>query len=64
MICGIIRWSITSKPGNVQAALDFDQMTIIVCKCESGNIRVPVIDIDPVVIRDRFMKEVNSRNSD
>jgi len=37
-------------------------MTIIVCKCESGNIKVPVIDTDPVVIRDRFMKEVSSRN--
>jgi sulfopyruvate decarboxylase subunit beta len=47
----------------VQAALDSDQMTIIVCKCESGNIKVPVIDTDPVVIRDRFMKEVKSRNS-
>jgi sulfopyruvate decarboxylase subunit beta len=47
----------------VQAALDSGQMTIIVCKCESGNIKVPVIDTDPVVIRDRFMKEVKSRNS-
>ena len=46
----------------VQEALDSDKMTIIVCKCESGNIKVPVIDIDPVVIKDRFMKEVQSRN--
>ena len=44
----------------VQAALDGDQMTIIVCKCESGNIKVPVIDMDPVVIKDRFMKVVQS----
>ena len=44
-------------------ALDADQMTIIVCKCESGNIKVPVIDIDPVVIKDRFMKEVQARNN-
>jgi sulfopyruvate decarboxylase subunit beta len=35
----------------VQAALDSNQMTIIVCKCESGNIEVPAIDTDPVVIR-------------
>ena len=48
----------------VQTALDSKQMTIIVCKCESGNIPVPVIDTDPVVIRDRFMKEVAARNSD
>ena len=46
----------------MQQALDSNQMTIIVCKCESGNIKVPVIDMDPVVIRDRFMKEVKSRN--
>jgi len=45
----------------VQAALDSKQMTIIVSKCESGNIPVPVIELDPVVIRDRFMREVNSR---
>jgi len=37
-------------------------MTIIVCKCESGNIKVPVIDMDPVVIKHRFMQEVRARN--
>ncbi len=47
----------------LQDALDSNEMTIIVCKCESGNIKVPVIDIDPVVIKDRFMKEVQSRNT-
>ncbi len=47
----------------LQRALDSDKMTIIVCKCESGNIKVPVIDIDPVVIKDRFMKEVQARNN-
>lgn len=47
----------------VQTALDSSQMTIIVCKCESGNIKVPVIEMDPVVIRDRFMKEVQARNN-
>ncbi len=47
----------------LQAALDSDKMTIIVCKCESGNIPVPVIQMDPVVIRDRFMKELESRNA-
>lgn len=43
----------------VQKAIDGDQMTIIVCKCESGNIKVPVITMDPVVIRDRFMRTVS-----
>jgi len=39
----------------VQEAIDSKKMTIIVCKCESGNVKVPVITMDPVVIRDRFM---------
>jgi len=46
----------------LQNALDSNQMTVIVCKCESGNIKVPVIDIDPVVIKHRFMQEVRARN--
>jgi len=44
----------------LQAALDGDDMTIIVCKCESGNAKMPVITMDPVVIRDRFMKAVEA----
>jgi sulfopyruvate decarboxylase subunit beta len=31
---------------------------VIVCKCDSGNIKLPVITMDPVVIRDRFMTAV------
>ena len=42
----------------LRAAIDGGEMTVIVCKCESGNIKVPVITMDPVVIRDRFMKAV------
>ena len=45
----------------LEAAIDSKRMTIIVSKCESGNIKVPVITIDPVVIRDRFMNEVERR---
>ncbi|PUB14942.1 sulfopyruvate decarboxylase subunit beta [Yoonia sediminilitoris] len=44
----------------VQAAIDSKKMTIIVSKCESGNIKLPVITKDPVVIRDRFMTAVAS----
>ena len=47
----------------LQQALDSNQMTVIVCKCESGNITVPVIDMDPVVIKHRFMQEVRARNA-
>ncbi|MGB1156792.1 MAG: sulfopyruvate decarboxylase subunit beta [Alphaproteobacteria bacterium] len=44
----------------VKDALASDQMTIIVSKCESGNIKVPVITMDPVTIRDRFMGAVKA----
>ncbi len=47
----------------MQAALESNQMTIIVCKCLSGNIPVPVIEKNPIMIRERFMEEVRSRNS-
>ena len=42
----------------LQAAIDSKQMTVIVSKCDSGNIKLPVITMDPVVIRDRFMTAV------
>ncbi len=44
----------------LQAAIDGRKMTVIVCKCDSGNIKLPVITKDPVVIRDRFMTAVAS----
>lgn len=44
----------------LQEAIEGNQMTIIVAKCKSGNIPVPVITMDPVVIRDRFMKTVRA----
>lgn len=46
----------------MKAALSSNQMTIIVCKCESGNIKVPVIEFDAPVIRHRFMEEIKRRN--
>jgi sulfopyruvate decarboxylase subunit beta len=47
----------------MQKAIDSKKMTIIVCKCESGNIPVPVITMDPVIIRHRFMTELTKRNT-
>ncbi len=47
----------------VKAALASNKMTIIVSKCESGNVKVPVITMDPVVIRDRFMKALAAANA-
>ena len=46
----------------LEAAIQEKKMTIIVSKCQSGNIPVPVIDIDPAVIRYRFMEEIKARN--
>ena len=44
----------------LQEAIDSKKMTVIVVKCDSGNIKLPVITMDPVVIRDRFMKAVSA----
>ena len=44
----------------VKNALDSNKMTIIISKCESGNIKVPAIDLDPVIIKKRFMDTVKS----
>lgn len=44
----------------IKDALASNKMTIIVSKCESGNVKVPVITMDPVVIRDRFMRTIQS----
>ena len=44
-------------------AIASKKMTIIVSKCESGNVKVPVITKDPVVIRDRFMTALAARNA-
>jgi sulfopyruvate decarboxylase subunit beta len=44
----------------LQAALDARRKTVIVAKCQSGNASMPVITMDPVVIRDRFMKAVRA----
>jgi len=47
----------------MKSALASDKMTIIVCKCASGNIPVPVIELDAPVIKHRFMEEVKKKNS-
>jgi sulfopyruvate decarboxylase subunit beta len=47
----------------MKAALASNRMTVIVSKCKSGNIPVPVIELDAPVIRHRFMQEVKRRNA-
>ena len=61
--CGcetVIECQAEETPKVLQAAIDSRKMTVIVCKCESGNIKLPVITKDPVIIRDRFMKAVKN----
>ena len=61
--CYVIECSAEATPATVKAAIEGNQMTVIVSKCDSGNIKVPVIDMDAPVIRDRFMREVARRNA-
>lgn len=59
--CGcenVVECSAEDTANEVKKALEGDQMTIIVSKCKSGNIEVPVIDTNPIYIRERFMAEV------
>lgn len=44
----------------LEEALAGERMTVIVSKCESGNAKMPVITMDPVVIRHRFMEAVKA----
>ncbi|WP_338550452.1 sulfopyruvate decarboxylase subunit beta [Roseovarius phycicola] len=44
----------------LQDAIDSKKMTVMVVKCDSGNAKMPVITMDPVVIKDRFMKAVQA----
>jgi sulfopyruvate decarboxylase subunit beta len=42
------------------AALSAGEMTVIVSKCTSGNAKVPVITMNPITIRERFMTAVKN----
>lgn len=61
--CGcdnVVECAAEDTKAELEKALAGNEMTIIVCKCESGNIPVPVITMDPVVIRQRFMDAIAS----
>ncbi len=61
--CGcqnVVEVADVDTPAAVKAALEARQMTIIVSKCDSGNVKVPVITMNPIMIRERFMEEVAS----
>jgi len=64
--CGcenVVECSAEDTASVLEQAINSNKMTIIVSKCQSGNVKVPVIELDPVVIRHRFMAELVSRNS-
>ncbi|WP_425040343.1 sulfopyruvate decarboxylase subunit beta [Primorskyibacter sp. S187A] len=44
----------------LQEAIDAQVGTVMVVKCDSGNAKMPVITMDPVVIKDRFMKAIEA----
>ena len=61
--CGcenVVECSAEDTPATLEKAIAGDEMTIIVSKCESGNVKVPVITMDPVEIRSRFMSAVSA----
>ncbi|MCP4933173.1 MAG: sulfopyruvate decarboxylase subunit beta [bacterium] len=61
--CGcenVIECSAEQTSETLKGALASNRMTIIVAKCESGNVKVPVITMDTVAIRDRFMNAVKT----
>ena len=64
--CGcenVVECQAEDAPGILKEALTSNRMTVIVCKCRSGNIPVSVIELSPVMIRDRFMEEVKRRST-
>ena len=64
--CGcdnVVECQAEDTKAELEKALASDQMTIIVAKCESGNIPVPVIEFDAPVIKHRFMEEVKRKNA-
>ena len=41
-------------------AIDAQVGTVMIVKCDSGNAKMPVITMDPVIIKDRFMKAIEA----
>jgi len=59
--CGcenVVEVSAQDTAATVRDAVASAKMTVIVSKCDSGNVQVPVIAMNPVTIRERFMGAV------
>lgn len=60
-VCGcetVIEVAAEDTPRALADALAAKRMTVIVSKCDSGNVQVPVITMNPITIRERFMAAV------
>jgi len=44
----------------LQEAIDAQVGTVMIVKCDSGNAKMPVITMDPVIIKHRFMEAVKA----
>jgi sulfopyruvate decarboxylase subunit beta len=59
--CGcdiVVDCSAADTPAAVADALESKKMTVIVSKCDSGNRKCPVITMNPIIARERFMQKV------
>ena len=54
----VVEVSAADTGAALEAALKAKKATVIVSKCDSGNVQVPVITMNPIKIRERFMSEV------
>lgn len=60
---GVVECSAEETTGVISGLLERHESAVVVSKCDSGNVDVPVIDLDPVYISQRFMREITRRNS-
>jgi sulfopyruvate decarboxylase subunit beta len=61
--CGcenVVECDASETADTLKVALASGKMTVIISKCTSGNAQVPVIEKNPVVIIDRFMRAVEA----
>lgn len=64
--CGcenVVEVKAADTASELKKAVNDRKQTIIVSKCESGNVDVPVISIDPIVIIERFKQCVQKSNT-
>lgn len=61
--CGcenVVEVTAEDTPAALTDALATRRMTVIVSTCDSGNVQVPVITMNPIMIRERFMAAVKA----